>query len=238
MVARFPALAMTKTDRRMDPALCGNLLKLGLPIALQNLVISGGGIAVQRVVNGFGFLFIAAYTVTNKLYGLLERAATSVGHALSVYTGQNMGAGRLNRISFGQRTGTWISLGVSLLIGLVMLLTGRRIFSLFISADQESFAVALGYGYDCLRLMRLFFPSLYLLYVYRSVLQGMGNAPVPLASGMVELLMRLASAFWLTGPLKEYGIYMAEISAWVGAAVLLATVYYFVMRRLRQQAEV
>ena len=68
------------------------LVKLGLPLALQNGIISIGGIIVQFVVNGYGVIFVAGFTATNKLYGLLETAAISFGYALTTYNAQNYGA--------------------------------------------------------------------------------------------------------------------------------------------------
>ena len=79
-------------------------MKLGVPVSLQNALISIGGMIVQAVVNPMGVAFIAGYTATNKLYGLLELAAISYGNAISVFAGQNWGARRYARI----RQGLWV----------------------------------------------------------------------------------------------------------------------------------
>ena len=90
---------------RLHAGLCGKLIYLGLPMAFQNLVIAIGGMIVQTVVNSFGVAFIAGYTATCKLYGILEVAATSYGFAMVTYTGQNLGAGKTDRIKEGTRIG-------------------------------------------------------------------------------------------------------------------------------------
>ena len=79
-------------------------------MAFQNAVISVGGMIVQSVVNGFGVIFIAGFTATNKLYGVLEVAATSYGYSMVTYAGQNLGAGRVDRIRQGIRAALFISL--------------------------------------------------------------------------------------------------------------------------------
>lgn len=56
---------------------------------------------VQSVVNRFGFLFIAGFTATNKLYGLLEVAAISFGYAITTFNSQNLGAKQYERIKKG-----------------------------------------------------------------------------------------------------------------------------------------
>lgn len=236
-VVRAKQLKLSRADWRPDTALYKRLMRLGAPIALQNGVISCGGMAVQRVVNSFGFLFIAGYTATNKLYGLLELAAISFGHALSVYTGQNMGAKRYDRIRAGVRAGTWISLATSAVIGGAMLLAGRSVLSLFISASPAEYELVMGYAYDFLSLMSICLPILYMLYVYRSTLQGMGDTVIPMVSGFVELAMRVGAAVLLAGWIGEYGTYIAEVAAWAGAAVLLWAAYYRAMKRLDDEKE-
>ena len=67
------------------------LMKLGIPVVFQNIIIGVGGLVVQYVINGYGFLFVAGFTATNKLYGLLEMAAISYGYAIVTYVGQNLG---------------------------------------------------------------------------------------------------------------------------------------------------
>ena len=67
----------------------------------MDVIISVGGLAVQFVINGYGFLFVAGFTATNKLYGVLEMAAISYGYAVVSYVGQNLGAGKIGRIKKG-----------------------------------------------------------------------------------------------------------------------------------------
>ena len=59
-------------------------MKVATPLAIQNVIISVGGLTVQYVVNGFGFLFVAGFTASNKLYGVLEMAAVSYGYAIKM----------------------------------------------------------------------------------------------------------------------------------------------------------
>ena len=104
-ISRIPGLHMRREDCRADRELIVQQLRLGLPLCLQNMITSFGGLVVQSVINGFGVLFIAGYTAANKLYGLLEIAASSYGYAMSSYAGQNMGAGKRERIGAGLRAG-------------------------------------------------------------------------------------------------------------------------------------
>ena len=85
-------------------------------MAFQNCMIAVGGMIVQFVINGFGVIFIAGFTATNKLYGILEIAATSYGYAMITYVGQNLGAGKYQRIREGMRRAVVIAIATSLAI--------------------------------------------------------------------------------------------------------------------------
>ena len=92
---------ITKESFQIDTHLIKQLIKLGLPLAFQNLIIAIGGTILQSVVNGFGFLFIAGYTATNKVYGILEVVAISFGYAITTFVSQNFGAKKYKRMKSG-----------------------------------------------------------------------------------------------------------------------------------------
>lgn len=209
------------------------LMKIGAPIAAQNVIIALGGIVVQSVVNGFGTGFIAGFTATNKLYGLLEIAAISYGYAVTTYVGQNYGAGKVERIKSGMNAAIKLSIATSVAIGALMIVFGRQITMLFISTEVPELAAVAGntaYGY--LFCMSVSLPVLYLLHAYQAALRGMGNSVVSMTSGIVEFCLRvgLSLVVGITG--FEYGIFGAEVSAWYGAAIFLAISYYRLVTKL------
>ena len=235
-VCRLPMLRMTREAFCPDHTVAGTLVRLGTPMALQNAIIAVGGMGVQYVINGFGFVFVAGFTATNKLYGLLEIAATSFGFAMATFTGQNLGAGQLERIKRGLRASAIIGVLTALCIGGVMAAAGRWILALFVSASSADAPAVLDVAYRYLCVMCAALSVLYLLYVYRSALQGMGDTVIPMISGIVELIMRLSVAWLLPLMLGQDGVYYAEIAAWTGATVLLAAAYYVRIHRLERRA--
>lgn len=232
-IARTPALRFTREDVRLDRTLSLSLLRLGLPVALKNVIISIGGMILQSIVNGFGMAFIAGYTATNKLYGLLEIAALSYGYAVTTYVGQNFGAGEYNRIRQGVRTALLLCVGTALAISAVMVTFGRPITGLFLSADDPATltqAASTAYRYLCVMAAAL--PALYLLYAYQSALQGLGQTAIGLIVGALELCLRVGFALFSGAVGWAEGLFAAEVSAWIGAAILLCIVYYRHVRRL------
>lgn len=217
-----------------DKRLSFRLLMLGFPMAFQNAIISVGGMIVQFVVNGFGVIFIAGFTATNKLYGVLEVAATSYGYSMVTYTGQNLGAGRTDRIRKGVKSALLIALVTSIVIALLMILGGKFILGWFISGTPEEFEQTLGIAYYYLAVMSICLPILYTLHITRSAIQGMGNTVLPLVSGVVEFIMRALTAVFLPMLIGENGIFYAEIMAWTGATVILVISYFAVIRKMEQ----
>lgn len=227
---KIDILQLEREDFVLSEGLVKKLIHLGAPVVFQNVIIGVGGLVVQYVVNGYGFLFVAGFTATNKLYGVLEMAAISYGYAIVTYVGQNYGANNLSRIKKGVRASAGIAFLTSAVISAVMLLGGKRILMLFISGSPGQTEQVLGIAYKYLFIMACFLWILYFLYVYRSALQGLGNTLIPMLSGIAEFVMRIGAALLLPMLIGEDGIFYAEIAAWTGAAVLLAASYYFIIR--------
>ena len=230
-IRKIQILAFVRSDFALRDGLPLRLLLLGFPMAFQNAIIAIGGMIVQFVVNGFGVLFIAGFTATNKLYGILEIAATSYGYAMITYVGQNLGASKTDRIRKGMRSAVFIALATSVLIAVFMLLAGRMILGCFISGTPEEFEQTLKIAYFYLVIMSLFLPVLYILHVTRSAIQGMGNTVLPMVSGVAEFVMRAATAILLPLAAGETGIFFAEIMAWAGATVILVISYFVVVKK-------
>lgn len=231
-IRKIELLRFQPGDFKMSAGLAGALMYLGFPMAFQNAIIAVGGMIVQAVVNGFGVIFIAGFTATNKLYGLLEIAATSYGYAMVTYMGQNMGAGKIKRIHDGMRAAVVIAILTSVVIAACMLGFGRFLLGLFISGAPETVEATLAVAYRYLAIMSVCLPVLYILHVTRAAIQGMGNTVLPMLSGVAEFIMRTASALLLPRLVGENGIFYAEIMAWAGADVILVISYFIVVRKL------
>lgn len=225
-IRKIQVLRMDRSHFKPERPVGQKLFILAAPMAFQNGIIAVGGMVVQSVVNGFGVAFIAGFTATNKLYGVLEVAATSYGYAMVTYTGQNVGAGDKKRVSDGLRAGLLIGMLTSLVITAVMLLFGRNILSCFISSGEEAGGETLEIAFRYLKIMSICLPVLYVLHIVRSTIQGMGNTVIPLISGISELVMRTGAALLLPAIFGQNGILFAEITAWAGADMILVPGYF------------
>lgn len=223
-----------KLELHLDTKIAFELLKLAMPFAVQNIIISVGGLVVQFVVNRFGVLYIAGFTATNKLYGLLEIAAISYGFALTTYVGQNYGAAKIRRIHKGVHTGVLMGIVTAAVISAVMFLFGRYIVGAFISGSPKDASATVEIAYHYLFIMAAFLPVLYLLHVYRSSLQGLGDTVMPMVSGGAEFVMRTLTILFLPGFIGNEGLFWAEVLAWIGADIVLIPSYYIKMTKIKR----
>ena len=218
-------MRLSRSDFALRRERISRLLGLGVPVSLQNAIIAIGGMIVQSAVNPMGVAFIAGYTATNKLYGLLEIAAVNYGYALMTYAGQNYGARRFDRIRSGVRTGCVAGCLTALGIGGVMFALGRSILSLFVDPAANG-GQSIEYACQFLYLMSACLPILYILYVFRSTLQGVGDTFMPMVSGLAEFVMRTGAALLLPRYIGYSGLFWAEILAWIGADLILIPAYF------------
>lgn len=230
-IRKIPFMMLRKEHFVLQPAMAGRLLALGSPMAAQNAIIAIGGMIIQGVVNGYGVAFIGGFTASNKLYGVLEIAATSYGYAMITYAGQNLGAGKLDRIHKGMRYAVAVAVFTSVIIAAVMLIFGNQIIGAFISGTAAQVREATQVGYTYLSIMSICLPVLYILHVTRSAVQGMGNTVLPMVSGISEFLMRTGGVLILPLLIGENGIFIAEVLAWFGADLILVPSYLITIRK-------
>ena len=217
----IPLLHIEKADWKRNEALDGKLLKLSLPMMMQNLLISGGGMIVQSRVNGFDLAHIASYSAMNKMFGLLELAAMAYGYALITYISQNFGAHKPDRIRSGLKSSAIIALITSAFVSLLIVGFGRSIAASFLTGDPKTVEEAANLTVQLLRVLAFSLPLLYLLHVMRSALQGLGNTMMPMVSGLAEIAGRLVLAVWGIRMLGWNAIVLTEPVAWIASDLVL-----------------
>lgn len=220
-VHKIELCRIRRSNRLLDKSIFREQLKLGVPMGLQNIITAVGGLVVQAVVNGFGILFLTGYVAANKLYVLMEIAASAYAQGMLTYAAQNKGVGDKKRMKDGLAAAVIIGVVTSLIMSLIMLLAGKNIISLFITDEIIDISAAVGIGYRFLQLLAFFFSLLYCLYIIRAYIQGIGNTIVPMASSFVQVIMRVGCALLLTRLIGSTGIFWGEITAWLGADIFL-----------------
>ncbi len=227
---KLPILRLQKEDwKETERWMYRKHLMIGLPMAFQFSITAIGTVILQGALNLFGSTTIAAYTAASKVEQLVTQPAGTFGVTMANYSGQNLGADRVDRIREGVTKCTILTLCFSVLASVVLFAFGEPLSSLFIEGKQPE-VVELAMTY--LRICALFFPFLNMIFVYRNMLQGVGRSLMPLMAGVFELIARSVVAFALPGVLGYAGICLAGPIAWVAAAVPLGITYIVVIRQM------
>jgi putative MATE family efflux protein len=224
-------IRLTLGDFKPRPAVIRELLRLGAPIGLRDCISAVGGIVIQYFVNGRGALFIAGVASAKKLYSLLFIIGSGVDGAVAVFTAQNYGAGRFDRIKAGVKSARGVMFVGLLVIIPIMFVFGRNLLGLFIVDNQERTSAVLDIAVNQLRVCLVLLPALYALFLYRSAIQGMGNSFTPMLSGIMEAGIRSIGALTLPLFLGDWGIYIAEPLGWPIMAVQLYLAYKAVYKK-------
>lgn len=221
-----------KQDWKIDWQLIWDEFRIGVPLAFMNSITAIGGILLQYFVNILGVSYTAAYSAGGRIVGFMMQPCAAAGITMSTYAGQNLGAGKIDRIRQGLRSSGGIAIAVAVITGLLLLLIPRQLISLILS-DEENIVLAVDY----LRVCGVMMWSISFLFLVRDTLQGMGYTFVPMLSGVLEMVARIAVVVLFIGKYGFVSIALAEVSAWASAFVLNAVALYVKLRPKKHSAE-
>lgn len=225
---KFPILHFRRGDWEFDLESISAQLRLGLPMALQFSITAIGVIAMQSAINGFGPTVVASFTASSKVEQIMTMPFMTLGATCATYAGQNLGAGRYDRIHQGVRKASLLTVICAIASALLILLLGKPMMHMFLRADQRE---AIDYGLRYLNIILIFFIPLGTIFVFRNILQGIGKPFMPMMAGASELVMRCVFAL-LFARLGSYeGVCLSSPIAWIGAAVPLVIAYFYWYRR-------
>lgn len=244
--AKFPVLKVSAKDFKWDRRFAMKHLSIGMNMGFQFSITAVGVVILQGALNRFGSTKIAAYTAAQKVEQLVTLAAGVIGVTIANYAGQNFGAGKLKRVKEGVSKAIIISVSFAVLAAVLAWAFGEQMVSIFIDKNgsemtSEIWKDLIDSSQIYLHLCSVFFPILFVLFIYRNALQGIGLGFWPLMGGVFELIARTAGAFavssaYTSGYLTEVtgfaGICASGPFAWIAATVPLGIAYYIIMSKL------
>jgi putative MATE family efflux protein len=231
-IRKIDFIQVEKQDWHLESRSVKGMLFLGMPVALQYMVICLGGMVLQSGVNLQGSYFAAGYAATNKLFGLLECFALSLGLAASTFIAQNYGAGKYGRVKKGVGTTVWIATAMALCVSAIALIFGWQLVGIFIDVKTELDLKAMEAGVRYLSIMGPCFIFVYLLDVFRNALQAIGIGFWSMLSGIAELIGRLLMAKVFIHISGSDALFLSEPTAWL-LALLCVMLPYFYYRKTR-----
>ena len=227
-VKKYELLRLNRRHMRWNWNLGKSELKVGIPMACQFSITAVGVMVLQGALNRFGSDVIAAYTAASKVEALVTQPFQALGITMATYCGQNIGAGKWNRVRKGMNACVLMCMVTVVAAMAINVFGGSWCTALFMTNPSQEI---LTYAQTYLNVIAIFYPILGLLYVYRNGLQGMGDALFPMLGGLGELLARLAVATILPAFMGFMGICAASPVAWVAATAVLLIRYFTWSRR-------
>lgn len=217
-----PFFRIPKELRKPDTGIIWQCTRMGVPLAFQTSLIAVSCVALQSVVNTFGSVVIAAFTATSRIEQLVQQPYNSLGMAVSTYTGQNIGAGKIQRVRQGYRKGLMIMAVFSLIMIPLAQFGGEFIMRLFVKESD-----VISFGARALKITSWFYLFLGTIYVTRGLLNGAGDAVFAFANGVVEMLGRicLARPLTLIPAVGVWGVWLATALTWMIAGTFNASRY-------------
>ena len=235
-VRKIPYFHLTKADWKFHKPTFSHLARLAFPIAGQNTFVGVGGVIMQSFINGFGVIVMAGASTAARLSGMLEIGASSVGSAMHPFAGQNLGAARYDRIREGVKKALLVAVTISVSLSIIGIIFGRPLLGLFIADNTANVEQVLEVAYDYFRILCIMMSFLDILHVFRSTLQGMGEAVLTVASSFLQVFMRTAVTYFLARFFGANGICVGDTLAWFSAAMFLMVVYMVKIKKISAKA--
>ena len=207
--------------------LCG----MGIPMGLQYSITAIGSVILQTAVNSLGSMAVAAVTAGSKIIIFLSCPFDALGSTIATYGGQNVGAGKLERIAPGMKACLVLGISYAVIALAALYAFGDQITLLFVDRGEV----------ELLRNTRMFllvngalFIPLVFVNVMRFLIQGMGFSKFAILAGVCEMFARSFVGFVLVPLFGYIAVCYASPVAWIAADLFLIPAYGYVMRQLRR----
>lgn len=229
---RIPVLRLTKENMHIKRKDTLYLLKMGVPMGLQYSITAIGSMVMQSANNGLGSVYVSGFTAAMRIKQFMMCPFDAIATAVSVFCGQNLGAGKPERIKQGIRQGVLIGVGYGLFIGIVTIFGGKYLSLLFI---KENAVEVLDASAKYLRCLGFFFWSIGILNVCRMTTQGLGFSGRAIFSGMMEMIARIVVSLVFVPMFGFTAICFADQTAWISACIYIVPTCLYCVREISQK---
>jgi len=201
-------------------------LKIGLPSGMQQVFVAFGMVAIISIVNHFGTDAMAAYTIAGRIDSFASLPAMNFSIALAAFVGQNVGAGKLDRVRKGLNFTLIMSSIVAIIVTILVSIFAHDLMELF---TKDSKVVEIGANY--LWIVSSFYIAFTLMFIFTGVLRGAGDTLIPMFITLFSLwVIRIPIAWFLSARIGINGIWWAIPIAWfiglIGSFIYYKTGYW------------
>ena len=216
---------------RFDKTISGRIIQIGVPSGVTQAIMAGSMMVVQSLTNSMGEMVIAANVIIMRVDGFAMMPNFSFGQAMSVYTGQNVGAGKWNRVHDGVKQGSIIGLVFAAAITVVLLFLNKYLFAIFTSTTA-----LIDLAGRMMRIMAVGYIAISVTQVLGGVLRGAGDTVTPMWISIIStVLLRVPVAYVLAFLTRSeqfphghpYALSISLLVAWVMGMVMSVIAFRF-----------
>lgn len=233
MKKKFSILKLSRDEWRFRSYHAAKLCKIAVPMGLQYSVTGIGSVVLQFAVNGLGSLAVAGVTTAMKLNNIIKCPIEALGSAMAPFTGQNIGAGKVERVTEGVKKASMCGWIWSIICLPILYFSGRPLAALFMDEFNQT---VVDYAFKMLMITACGYALLTLVNVVRFSIQGMGHSSLAIVSGAMEMVARILAGVVLIPIFGFTGACFAHVLAWVFADVFLIPAFLFCRKRARAVA--
>lgn len=216
-----PIIQFSLFNLKFDKDIFFKSLKIGIPSGVQTSFVALGMMALLGIVNTFGTNVIAAYTAAGRIDSLAMMPAMTFSQAVASFTGQNLGANKINRVIRGYRATLLMTCLLCLAITAIIVLFGNPLMQLF---TTDAAVIAIGKEY--LVIVSSFYLLFAIMFITNGVLRGAGDTLIPMFITLISLwIVRVPFAYLFSKSIGETGIWWAIPTGW-GVGMILSYIYY------------
>lgn len=205
------------------------LLRLGLPSGLTQVIFSLAMVTVQSLTNIFGEMVIACNVIVMRVDGFAMMPNFTFGIAMTTFTGQNVGAKKLERVEEGTRQGLAIAVGVSIVITITILTFGRYLMEIFTDTAE-----LVDLSMHMMRILAVGYVAMAVTQVLSGVMRGAGDTMTPMWISLITtIFLRVPVAYGIAYLTRSPGypngrpesIFISLLVAWVSGAIITLLFY-------------
>lgn len=231
---KFTILKITGEEWRPRRYHIWKLCFIGIPMGLQYSITAIGTLVLQSSLNSFGAVAVAGVTAAQKIGNFITCPIEALGQTMAPYSGQNVGAGRLERVGKGVRAASLSGFAVSALLLGIVALFGRQLSMLFLDEPNPQ---VIEYAYRFMMICASGYCLLTLVDVVRFSIQGMGYSVFAITAGVLEMIARSLAATVGVSLFGFTGICLANVMAWIFADAFLIPAFFHCRRKMQRIME-
>ena len=228
---KFDILRTDADERQMNTAYMKTLCGMGIPMGLQYSITAIGSVILQSAVNTLGSDAVAAMTAGSKIGMFFCCPYDALGSTMATYGGQNVGAGKLERVSAGLKASSVLGIAYSVIAFAVLWFTGEYLAMFFVESASPDIIADV---HLFLIINSAFYIPLAFVNIVRFLIQGMGYSKFAILAGVFEMVARALVGFVFVPVFGYPAACFAGPVAWIFADIFLFPAYFHVFRKTKR----